>query len=77
MSRICSAHALSGRHVYKLSESGGLVCRNEVAVTCEWAPDGRHFLTATIAPRLNVDNGYQIWRWAALLLLHESLVDQK
>ena len=39
-----------------------LVCRNDVAVTCEWAPDGRHFLTATIAPRLNVDNGYQIWR---------------
>ncbi len=40
------------------------ICRNEVAVTCEWAPDGRHFLTATVAPRLNVDNGYQIYRLA-------------
>ena len=39
-----------------------VLSRNDVAVTCDWAPDGRHFLTATVAPRLNVDNGYQIWR---------------
>lgn len=45
------------------------MCRNDVAVTCDWAPDGRHFLTATIAPRLNVDNGYQIWRCPSCLLV--------
>ena len=48
---------------------GMVVCRNDVAVTCDWAPDGRHFLTATVAPRLNVDNGYQIWRCPLVLLL--------
>lgn len=45
-----------------------LCCRADVAVTCDWAPDGRHFLTATVAPRLRVDNGYQIWRSVFLLL---------
>ena len=59
-------------HQYSF-ECHELVCRNDVAVTCEWAPDGRHFLTATIAPRLNVDNGYQIWRWAANLLPRLSI----
>jgi len=33
-------------------------------VTLEWAPDGRHFLTATIAPRLRVDNGLHLYRRA-------------
>ncbi|KAL3135760.1 hypothetical protein ABBQ32_007323 [Trebouxia sp. C0010 RCD-2024] len=50
-----------------------LICRNEVAVTCAWAPDGRHFLTATIAPRLNVDNGYQIWRYTGEKVLDTKL----
>lgn len=46
--------------------------RNDVAVTCDWAPDGRHFLTATVAPRLNVDNGYQIWRYTG-----EKILDKR
>ncbi|KAA6416608.1 MAG: eukaryotic translation initiation factor 2A-like [Trebouxia sp. A1-2] len=46
--------------------------RNDVAVTCDWAPDGRHFLTATVAPRLNVDNGYQIWRYTG-----EKVLDKR
>jgi len=33
-------------------------------VTLDWAPDGRHFLTATIAPRLRVDNGLHLYRRA-------------
>eukprot|EP00911_Craspedida_sp_UC1_P000448 UC1_evm1s338 len=28
-----------------------------------WAPDSRHLLTATTAPRLKVDNGYKIWHY--------------
>ncbi|EDQ85198.1 uncharacterized protein MONBRDRAFT_29499, partial [Monosiga brevicollis MX1] len=30
----------------------------------EWAPDSRHVITATTAPRLKVDNGYKIWHYA-------------
>lgn len=30
----------------------------ELSVTSEWSPDGRYFMTATTAPRLQVDNGY-------------------
>ena len=37
-------------------------CRAENGVTLEWSPDGRHLLTATVAPRLRVDNGFQIYR---------------
>ncbi|RDX47423.1 translation initiation factor eIF-2A [Lentinus brumalis] len=28
---------------------------------CEWSPDGRFLLTATLSPRLRVDNGIKIW----------------
>ncbi|RVW34256.1 Eukaryotic translation initiation factor 2A [Vitis vinifera] len=31
--------------------------RAEWSVTSEWSPDGRYFMTATTAPRLQVDNG--------------------
>jgi hypothetical protein len=30
----------------------------EWSVISEWSPDGRHFMTATTAPRLQIDNGY-------------------
>ncbi|KAJ0649029.1 putative transcription factor WD40-like family [Helianthus annuus] len=30
----------------------------EWSVTSEWSPDGRYFMTATTAPRLQVDNGW-------------------
>lgn len=30
----------------------------ECSVTSEWSPDGRYFMTATTAPRLQIDNGY-------------------
>eukprot|EP00051_Salpingoeca_urceolata_P020580 m.309836 g.309836 ORF g.309836 m.309836 type:complete len:590 (-) comp19645_c1_seq2:1706-3475(-) len=28
-----------------------------------WAPDSRHFVTATTSPRLKVDNGYKVWHY--------------
>lgn len=28
----------------------------ECSVTSEWSPDGRYFMTATTAPRLQIDN---------------------
>ncbi|KAF8975611.1 hypothetical protein BGZ46_008982 [Entomortierella lignicola] len=35
---------------------------------CEWSPDGRHILTATLSPRLRVDNGYKIWHYTGTLV---------
>ncbi|KAL6343302.1 hypothetical protein AAG906_022377 [Vitis piasezkii] len=35
--------------------------RAEWSVTSEWSPDGRYFMTATTAPRLQVDNGIKIF----------------
>ena len=40
----------------------------ENGVTCSWAPDGRHFLTATIAPRLRVDNALFVYKYNGLLV---------
>ncbi|MEW5320441.1 MAG: hypothetical protein WDW38_011515 [Sanguina aurantia] len=33
------------------------------AVTGDWSPDGRHFLVATTAPRLRVDNGFKVFTY--------------
>ncbi len=30
---------------------------------CSWSPDGRYIMTATLSPRLRVDNGYKIWHY--------------
>nr|AKM76406.1 eukaryotic translation initiation factor eIF2A family protein [Hypseocharis bilobata] len=35
----------------------------ECSVTSEWSPDGRYFMTATTAPRLQVDNGIKIFHY--------------
>uniref|UniRef100_A0A7I4YXW6 Eukaryotic translation initiation factor 2A n=1 Tax=Haemonchus contortus TaxID=6289 RepID=A0A7I4YXW6_HAECO len=40
----------------------------------EWAPDGQHFLTATTAPRLRIDNCFRIWHYTGVLL-EEELYD--
>ena len=41
----------------------GKVCTIDAPNTshCEWSPDGRFLLTATLSPRLRVDNGIKIW----------------
>lgn len=36
-------------------------CTANCTVSAEWAPDGRHFLTAVLAPRMRVDNGLSLW----------------
>lgn len=37
--------------------------RAEWSVTSEWSPDGCYFLTATTAPRLQIDNGIKIFHY--------------
>lgn len=41
----------------------------------EWSPCGRFMLTATLSPRLRVDNGIKIWHCAGPLM-HVQLVDE-
>lgn len=31
------------------------------ATLCEWSPDGAFLITATLTPRLRVDNGFKVW----------------
>lgn len=40
---------------------------------CEWSPDGRHILTATLSPRLRVDNGIRIWHALGGLMYNEEM----
>ncbi|KAJ4475455.1 eukaryotic translation initiation factor eIF2A-domain-containing protein [Lentinula aciculospora] len=42
---------------------------------CDWSPDGRFLLTATLSPRLRVDNGIKIWHCTGTLM-HAQLVDE-
>ncbi|CAG8506526.1 8207_t:CDS:2 [Ambispora gerdemannii] len=35
---------------------------------CAWSPDGRFIMTATLSPRLRVDNGYKIWHYMGVLV---------
>ncbi|XP_065847646.1 eukaryotic translation initiation factor 2A-like [Euphorbia lathyris] len=37
--------------------------RAECSVTSEWSPDGNYFMTATTAPRLQVDNGLKVFHY--------------
>lgn len=37
-------------------------CIANCTVSAEWAPDGRHLLTAVLSPRMRVDNGLFVWR---------------
>ena len=39
---------------------------------CEWSPDGRSILTATLSPRLRVDNGIKIWHCTGVLVHYQS-----
>lgn len=54
--------------------------RAENGVTLEWSPCGRFLLTATIAPRLRVDNGVQVFKYDGTLVArvkHDVLLEAK
>lgn len=42
---------------------------------CEWSPDGRFLLTATLSPRLRVDNGIKIWHCSGTLV-HVQVLEE-
>mmetsp|Transcript_12201 Transcript_12201/g.27910 ORF Transcript_12201/g.27910 Transcript_12201/m.27910 type:complete len:1007 (+) Transcript_12201:188-3208(+) len=47
----------SGVPTYCRTASTKAACTVDVA----WAPDGKHLITAILAPRMRVDNGFKIW----------------
>lgn len=42
---------------------------------CEWSPDGKFLFTATLSPRLRVDNGIKIWHCTGPLI-HVQMIDE-
>ncbi|CEG64096.1 hypothetical protein RMATCC62417_01132 [Rhizopus microsporus] len=40
---------------------------------CEWSPCGRFLLTATMTPRLRVDNGFKLWHQSGTLVYEEEI----
>ncbi|KAI5823094.1 translation initiation factor eIF-2A [Schizophyllum commune Tattone D] len=42
---------------------------------CQWSPDGRFLLTATLSPRLRVDNGVMLWHCTGPLM-HVQRTDE-
>ncbi|KAJ2964371.1 hypothetical protein NQZ79_g682 [Umbelopsis isabellina] len=40
---------------------------------CDWSPDGRFLMTATLTPRLRVDNGFKMWHYTGTLVYSESI----
>lgn len=57
-----------------LKEDGTDMLSASNSSTCEWSPCGRYILTATLSPRLRVDNGVKVW-WCGGQLLHIHPVD--
>lgn len=61
--------------IYDLNKNYTKICTIEGsnASVCEWSPDGSHILTATISPRLRVDNGVRIWHAGGGLMFNEDM----
>ncbi|PAV57944.1 hypothetical protein WR25_09168 [Diploscapter pachys] len=43
----------------------------------EWAPDGEHFITATTAPRLRIDNCYRLWHYSGKMIYEKTFDSPK
>ncbi|KAI8851936.1 eukaryotic translation initiation factor eIF2A-domain-containing protein [Chytridium lagenaria] len=57
------------RNFVKYSPHGRL------SYTCEWSPDGRYIMTATLYKRLKVDNGIRFWHYSGVLA-HKMIHDK-
>lgn len=50
--------------------------RAALTVKCDWAPDGRHFLACTVAPRMNEGNQISIYKYTGERLLRMDYVPE-
>jgi len=44
-------------------------------VHCEWSPDGRFLMCATLSPRLRVDNGIKVYHFSGGLMHVQEIVE--
>ncbi|KDN48186.1 translation initiation factor eIF-2A [Tilletiaria anomala UBC 951] len=58
---------LAGGKIYSFDGSNSSVC--------QWSPDGHFLLTATLSPRLRVDNGVRIWHCTGNLV-HIEMINE-
>ncbi|GAC74389.1 predicted translation initiation factor related to eIF-3a [Moesziomyces antarcticus T-34] len=58
---------LSKGKIYSMDASNSSVC--------QWSPDGHFLLTATLSPRLRVENGVKIWHCTGDLI-HVDMIDE-
>ena len=63
--------------IYDLTKDFKKICTIEAsnASVCEWSPDEKYILTATLSPRLRVDNGVRIWHVGGGLMYNEELTE--
>ncbi|XP_054011348.1 eukaryotic translation initiation factor 2A [Hylaeus anthracinus] len=56
-----------------------LIAKTEAPDTTllQWSPDGKHFMTATTAPRLRMSNGFKIWHYTGTLLYERPWNEQE
>ncbi|XP_064614791.1 eukaryotic translation initiation factor 2A-like [Liolophura sinensis] len=72
---LCGFGNLRGNMEFWDAKKHRLICqmRAEDTTFFSWCPDGEHVVTATLAPRLRVGNGYKIWHYTGCLLHHEKV----
>jgi translation initiation factor 2A len=63
--------------IYDLEKDYRKICTIESGnpSVCEWSPDSRYIMTATLSPRLRVDNGVKLWHVSGALMYNEDMVE--
>ncbi|KAL1890573.1 hypothetical protein Cpir12675_005325 [Ceratocystis pirilliformis] len=63
--------------VYDLGKDYRKLCTIESGnpSVLEWSPDSRYIMTATLSPRLRVDNGVKLWHVTGPLMYNEDMTE--
>lgn len=63
--------------IYDLEKGFRKVCTIESGnpSICEWSADSRYIMTATLSPRLRVDNGVKLWHVSGALMYNQDMTE--
>lgn len=63
--------------IYDLEKGFRKVCTIESGnpSVCEWSADSRYIMTATLSPRLRVDNGVKLWHVSGALMYNQDMTE--